>query len=78
MWCEHCDKKAVKPNITFFGESLPMAFMLAVQKFNLSPPDLVLIMGTALAVSPFNSIPAFMPKTIPKVLFNMTNVKDTS
>lgn len=43
-----------------------------------SPPDLCLIMGTAMAVSPFNAIPSFIDKKIPKVLFNMENIKQTS
>lgn len=34
-------------------------------------------MGTALAVSPFNQIPAMIGKDVPKVLFNMENTTDT-
>ena len=34
-------------------------------------------MGTALAVSPFNSIPRILPAGKPKVLFNMKNTDKT-
>ena len=39
--------------------------------------DLVLIMGTALAVGPFNMIP-WKLENCPQVLFNMENVTETS
>jgi NAD-dependent SIR2 family protein deacetylase len=39
--------------------------------------DLLIIMGTALAVSPFNMLPQMMKKGVPKVLFNMENTKET-
>lgn len=38
----------------------------------------MLIIGSALAVSPFNKIPEMISNEIPKALFNMTNIKDTS
>ena len=40
--------------------------------------DLCLIMGTALAVSPFNALPQMLKDTCPKVLFNMENTNLTS
>lgn len=40
-------------------------------------PDLCIIIGTALAVSPFNFIPRVIKKDIPKILFNMDNTTDT-
>lgn len=43
-----------------------------------SKPDLIMIMGTALAVAPFNVIPSMLGANVPKVLFNMNNVADTS
>jgi len=39
--------------------------------------DLCLIMGTALAVAPFNMLPHMVAKGVPKVLFNLDNTKDT-
>ena len=35
-------------------------------------------MGTALAVSPFKHVVSFFGSKVPKVLFNMTNVFETS
>ena len=44
---------------------------------NLDEPDLCLIMGTALAVAPFNMLPTMVQASVPKVLFNMENTKET-
>ena len=62
----------VKPDIVFFGESLPRAF------FELSPraqeADLVLVMGTSLLVHPFAALPNTTPRHVPRVLFNLERV----
>ena len=39
--------------------------------------DLLIVMGTALAVSPFNMLPRMVGAQVPKVLFNMENTKET-
>lgn len=54
MYCTKKDgcKGPVKPEITFFGESLPEKFMEAME--DLKDADLLIVIGTALAVSPFN------------------------
>ena len=39
--------------------------------------DLCLVMGTALAVGPFNITPTLVKKNCPKILFNMDNTKET-
>ena len=39
--------------------------------------DLLIIMGTALAVQPFNQLPGSVSKKCPKVLMNMMNTKET-
>ena len=39
--------------------------------------DLLIVMGTALAVSPFNQIVRIVGADKPKVLFNMDNTKET-
>lgn len=54
MRCESCNSP-VKPNIVFFGEQLPPEFHLTMMQ--VPKADLCLIMGTALAVAPFNIIP---------------------
>ena len=53
---EDC-KGPVKPNIVFFGEQLPKEFFKAIDPNNLLQVDLLIVMGTALAVTPFNMIP---------------------
>lgn len=61
----------VKPNITFFGEALPEEFMGA---FGLCrQADLLIVIGTALAVGPFNQIVNAISDKRPKVLINMEN-----
>ena len=67
----------IKPNITFFGEPLPKEFFDAMNDGGLKACDLLLVMGTALAVSPFNMIPELLSAEKPKVLFNMNNTKET-
>ena len=54
MYCtkkEKCEGP-IKPEITFFGESLPVKFMTAME--DLEDADLLIVIGTSLAVSPFN------------------------
>ena len=69
-------KRPVKPSIVFFGESLPEEFFSAVQRINVEV-DLCIIMGTALAVTPVNQLPNYVKPNVPKVLFNLTNTKQT-
>ena len=66
----------MKPDIVFFGESLPDEFLITMQQV-WDEVDLCLIMGTALAVAPFNILPTLVVPTAPKVLFNMENTKET-
>lgn len=58
----------VKPNITFFGESLPSEFYNTIE----NPPeaDLVVVMGTSLAVQPAASLPLMYRGKCPLVLVN--------
>lgn len=66
----------MKPDIVFFGEALPPNFFDDFMEIPFRP-DLCLVMGTALAVSPFNQIPNMVQKNVPKVLLNMENTKET-
>ena len=53
MYCEKEDCKGpIKPNITFFGEALPEEFYEACEQCE--DADLLIVIGTALAVGPFN------------------------
>lgn len=64
----------VKPDIVFFGESLPEEFHL-----NKTIPvgaDLCIIMGTSLSVYPFAGLPGFCSPGVPRVLINLERVGD--
>lgn len=77
MRCDKCDG-AVKPDITFFGEGLPNDFFNSCKTIQESEPDLLIVCGTALAVSPFKNIVGMVSSNVPKVLFNMEDVFETS
>ncbi|KAF8343010.1 Sir2 family transcription regulator [Cantharellus anzutake] len=71
--CSKC-KGLVKPNIVFFGESLPTSFGKAVP--SLRTADLLIILGTSLSVFPFASLTYYVPKSCPRVLINLDKVGD--
>lgn len=54
--CTDCNAPC-KPAIVFFGEGLPVEFFEAAKSEKLIATDLLIVIGTALAVAPFNSIP---------------------
>jgi NAD-dependent SIR2 family protein deacetylase len=56
----------VKPDIVFFGESLPREFQANLMKIVRS--DLVFIMGTSLKVFPFAGLVDLIPEGVPVVL----------
>jgi NAD-dependent SIR2 family protein deacetylase len=79
----YCDKpscegknRPIKPDVVFFGESLPTEFHEAVNQIA-ENVDLCLVMGTSLAVAPFNRLTSIVKKDVPKVLFNLNNTKET-
>ena len=77
MYCsDQACGKPVKPDVTFFGEQLPADFIPSMQKAK--ECDLLIVIGTALAVSPFNLTVQSVPHNVPKVLFNMNNTNTTS
>lgn len=53
----------------FFGESLPREFQ-QLQKDDFPKCDLLIVMGTALAVAPFNSLVNLPKLTVPRILLN--------
>lgn len=59
----------VKPDIVFFGESLPSRFHRGIQE-DFPKCDLLLVLGTSLAVAPFNTLIRRVPSTCPRALFN--------
>ncbi|KAF3941521.1 hypothetical protein ABW19_dt0202086 [Dactylella cylindrospora] len=62
----------VKPDITFFGESLPAKF--AESQHLLEDVDLAIVMGTSLTVYPFASLPMRVPDGPPRLLINKEKV----
>jgi NAD-dependent SIR2 family protein deacetylase len=74
MRCMECEGP-VKPEIVFFGEDLPLSFFKGYKKVE-NNCDLLIVIGTALAVSPFNHLVNTVGDC-PKVLFNMNNTKDS-
>nr|AFS50003.1 SIR2 protein [Sporothrix schenckii]AGH06136.1 SIR2 [Sporothrix schenckii] len=65
----------VKPDIVFFGESLPQRFH-ELGKLPATDADLVLVLGTSLTVYPFAGLPTMVPDHVPRVLFNREVVGD--
>lgn len=65
-------KGLVKPNIVFFGESLPDEF----QRNRTLPAvaDLAIVMGTSLTVQPFASLPGYCSEGVPRLLVNSERV----
>ncbi|SNX83663.1 related to NAD-dependent histone deacetylase [Melanopsichium pennsylvanicum] len=62
----------VKPDIVFFGESLPSRFFTCIP--DLKTADLLIVMGTSLQVQPFASLIDAVPQHCPRVLINLERV----
>jgi len=77
-FCDNCGAVA-KPDIVFFGESLPERFFYEAQR--LDQTDLLIVIGTSLVVFPFAALASSVPKSAPKILINREMVgnmgKDT-
>ncbi|KAI0345868.1 NAD-dependent deacetylase sirtuin-2 [Trametopsis cervina] len=67
-YCYECGG-LVKPDIVFFGESLPQRFHNTIGK--LRSADLLIVIGTSLTVHPFASLTQLVPEGCPRVLINM-------
>ncbi|XP_064622393.1 NAD-dependent protein deacetylase sirtuin-2-like isoform X2 [Lineus longissimus] len=66
---EDCEG-VVKPDVVFFGEALPAAFFQSIKK-DMPECDLLIIMGTSLAVQPFASMVGQVPETTPRLYINL-------
>ena len=73
---ESC-KGYVKPDIVFFGEGLPDRFFNCMMS-DFKKCDLLIIMGTSLAVQPFASLVDRVDDTCPRLLLNMEKVGEAS
>ncbi|KAJ2921711.1 hypothetical protein H1R20_g15381, partial [Candolleomyces eurysporus] len=71
--CDRC-KGLIKPDIVFFGESLPPQFITSIPL--LQSADLLIVMGTSLTVHPFASLAGLVNEDCPRVLINMERVGD--
>ncbi|CAI7612987.1 unnamed protein product [Penicillium glandicola] len=69
--CHTCNG-LVKPDIVFFGESLPSDFFDS--RFLPEEADLCIVMGTSLSVQPFAGLPSMVSQGVPRVLINMERV----
>jgi NAD-dependent SIR2 family protein deacetylase len=52
---------------------LPAIFIESLLEIQQIKPDLLIVIGTALAVGPFNQIVEIVSDKVPKVLINMEN-----
>lgn len=69
--CPKC-KALVKPDIVFFGESLPESFFAQIG--DLAKADLLIVIGTSLQVQPFASLPDRVGRSCPRILINLEDV----
>ena len=65
---------AVKPDVVFFGQSLPAEFEEKEKK--VLEADLMLIMGTSLRVAPCSRLPRLVEQGVPRVLINNEKAGD--
>lgn len=73
--CPHCPHGLIKPDIVFFGEPLPNRFGKLLPK-DVEQADLLIVIGTSLAVTPVNAIPKMISNKCPRVLLNHELVGD--
>eukprot|EP01088_Endostelium_zonatum_P009220 TRINITY_DN22424_c0_g1_i1.p1 TRINITY_DN22424_c0_g1~~TRINITY_DN22424_c0_g1_i1.p1 ORF type:complete len:362 (-),score=91.56 TRINITY_DN22424_c0_g1_i1:109-1194(-) len=67
--CDCEDNGLIKPNIVFFGESLPSRFFDSLSvDFPLC--DLLIVIGTSLQVQPFSSLIDHVGDDVPRLLIN--------
>ncbi|CAG9813213.1 unnamed protein product [Phaedon cochleariae] len=66
--CENCPG-IVKPDIVFFGESLPTKFHKLLTT-DFPKCELLIILGSSLAVQPFASLVDRAPNDVPRLLLN--------
>jgi len=68
--CSSCNG-VVRPDVVLFGEALPGEFWSNIGA-DFGACDLLLVFGTSLAVSPFNTLVAKPGRNIPRVYVNKT------
>ena len=71
--CGRCQSGILKPDIVFFGESLPDRFS-DMSSVDFDECDLLIVMGTSLSVQPFSSLIHRCPDTCIRLLINREEV----
>ena len=69
--CFQCNVGVVRPNIVFFGEALPTRFWANIDE-DFRQCDCLIVLGTSLAVAPFNGLVAKPSRNSPRVFINRT------
>ncbi|KAJ5667840.1 uncharacterized protein N7477_006410 [Penicillium maclennaniae] len=65
---------AVKPDVVFFGQSLPAEF--EDRQKMVAEADLMLVIGTSLKVAPCSQLPRLVKEGVPRILINMEKAGD--
>ena len=71
--CSSCGTGIIKPDIVFFGESMPERFFKLSEE-DFPKCDLLIVMGTSLTVHPFAGLVSKVRPEVPRVLINMEKV----
>lgn len=69
--CESCDG-VVRPDIVFFGESLPRRYFENIKR-DFQECDLLLVLGTSLTVMPFANLITESQSHVPRVYINLSS-----
>ena len=72
LYCDECGAP-VKPGIIFYGEQLPHEFF--EKSTQIEEADLMILCGTSLLVTPFNSLPDKASKTAVRLIINKESFK---
>ena len=73
LYCSTCGNP-VKPKVIFYGESLPLSFILNF--ICIFRCDLAFIMGSSLRVYPFNQLPNKLPSGAWRIFVNKVRVNE--
>eukprot|EP00041_Stephanoeca_diplocostata_P034716 m.1197731 g.1197731 ORF g.1197731 m.1197731 type:complete len:374 (+) comp24568_c1_seq1:173-1294(+) len=68
-YCPRCRVAVMKPDITFFGEAVSARIEKCVPG-DAEKADLILVMGTSLAVAPVSTLLDRFPRSVPRFLVN--------
>mmetsp|Transcript_1469 Transcript_1469/g.3260 ORF Transcript_1469/g.3260 Transcript_1469/m.3260 type:complete len:400 (+) Transcript_1469:164-1363(+) len=71
--CPSCGQGLVKPTTVMFGRNVPSEFFERLED-DMPTTDLLIVAGTSLVVSPANSLVNLVPKSTPRVVFNLQPV----